>query len=245
MSSLSGLGNIDPSTIMSQISVIDDIIITDNPMLSVCEVGSICSALNSGQVTTNVMNNATGCDGNAEILTACQALPVEWVSLLKAITKNNEIEINFKTAMEFNNSHFEIEHSQNGVSFQKIGKIEAIRNTAQEKNYIFSDSHPSPGINYYRVKQVDLRGTYEYSNIASSKFLINEIIVFPNPVKDEINFKSEDNIAAISITDLSGKLVRKIYNSNQAIDVSDLSPGIYFLQIQIDETLLTEKIIKE
>lgn len=74
---------------------------------------------------------------------------------------------------------------------------------------------------------------------------IPTILIYPNPTNTQINIDSKDHIQAISILDMMGKTVKTIVAPNQTIDVSDLTKGIYFLQIKVDETLMSKKIIKE
>jgi hypothetical protein len=98
--------------------------------------------------------------------------------------ENEKSIITFSTIQEINNSHFEIEHSQSGTTYQKIVKIEGEGNSNKEIDYEFIHDTPSFGINYYRVKQVDLDGQYSYSNVASLIYRTDEVNVYSNPVRD-------------------------------------------------------------
>lgn len=77
-------------------------------------------------------------------------------------------------------------------------------------------------------------------------FESKKIVVFPNPVKDQLKIENENlKINSISIINITGKTVKTFTSSNNIIDVSDLAKGIYFLQIQTDKGLVSKKIIKE
>jgi len=232
LTSLSGLENIDPTTIASPNPALDDLIITDNPLLDECEVTSICDALDAGTITTNIMNNAAGCVNNLAIATACMSLPVEWLQPVVAKTKDNGIAISFATATQTNNSHFEIEHSDDGINYHFIRRIEGEGNTVTENFYSYMDEQPAIGSNYYRVKQVDFDDKFEYSNIASAQFNADELKIYPNPVKEELRVIVERE-EAVSIYNQVGKLMMQL-SLNEAtnrIDLSELNNGIYYLKV--------------
>ncbi len=242
LTSLSGLDNIDPSTIVSQNVSLDDIIILDNPLLNECEVSSICDAFDNSNLTTNITNNASGCAGNLAIITACQALPVEWLNPVAARVKGNNIELSFATAQETNNSHFEVEHSQDGRNYYPIGKIKGEGSSFVETYYKYLDENPSIGKNYYRVRQVDFDGKMEYSNIASARYEIDEMGIYPNPVNNEFTLIVKEKQEAVFYNQL-GQVVKgvSVNKGTNTLDVSEFKTGIYYLKIGEK----TERIIKE
>lgn len=90
--------------------------------------------------------------------------------------------VKWSTAMEQNNDHFEIERSANGRSFQKIGQVATQNgNSSTEQYYSYMDEHPLPGMNYYRVKQVDVDGKNDYTTVKSIRVDCGEsdIKVYP------------------------------------------------------------------
>ena len=80
-------------------------------------------------------------------------LPVELINF-KAALIENVININWITASETNNSHFEIERSSDGIEFSRIGTIAGHGTTIEVQTYEFMDIIPQKGVNYYRLKQV-------------------------------------------------------------------------------------------
>ena len=110
-------------------------------------------------------------------------VPVE-LSLFEAMARDNKYsELIWETRVEINNSHFEIERSQDGKSFQKIGEVEGQGNSNRETTYRFTDKAPQLGNNFYRLKQIDYSGEFEYSEIRQVNFkgASPEVIVYPNP----------------------------------------------------------------
>jgi hypothetical protein len=70
-------------------------------------------------------------------------------------------------------------------------------------------------------------------------------VIFPNPVKDVLNLNYDKAISQIDVYDVNGKLVKTFTTVNGSINVSDLSDGVYMLNIQTEEGLIVKKIVKE
>ena len=165
-------------------------------------------------------------------------LPLTWISFnTKAI--NNNVEVNWTTANEVNTNNFDIERSTDGVHFLKIGSVDATTNSSTEM-YSFLDKEPINGINYYRLKQVDLDGQYSYSIIISVK--INTTIsvnIIGNPVHQNLNLEisgANGKSMPVWIVDVAGKKYKMIsaVDGSQQIDVNDLAVGMYYLVYQLN-----------
>jgi len=83
---------------------------------------------------------------------------------------------------------------------------------------------------------------------------INEVIaskdsfkVFPNPTEGIVNISTSDNIKinSVSITDMKGRVVKEFSNINDQINISDLSAGMYMMNISSDQGSVTKKIVKQ
>ncbi|MEW6195816.1 MAG: hypothetical protein AB1521_11740 [Bacteroidota bacterium] len=127
------------------------------------------------------------------ITTANQPLPVELTSLI-AFVQNKIVILNWQTATEINNYGFDVQRlnpplsSLPGVEkkgWVKIGFVEGHGNSNSPKEYSFEDKNPHEGSSRYRLKQIDLDGTYEYSQIVEVNFggYVNFILDqnYPNP----------------------------------------------------------------
>jgi len=168
--------------------------------------------------------------------------PVSLVSFAaKGVGKN--VLLTWETNKEINNFEFEIERSTNGISFVKIGTLKATRNTNTSKSYSFTDNTPLTGINYYRLKQIDLNGVFTYSKVDSydnSKLI--SYTIYPNPVKNQLTISNLNKGSNYSITNTSGRVVLSgIAEPNERIQIVQLPSGTYF--INVDNTTL--KFIKE
>ena len=88
------------------------------------------------------------------------------------------------------NSHFIIERSRDGNSFQAIAKIDGEGNSNQSKKYHFKDNLLQPGMYYYRIQQVDFDGTTEIIGVRGVDLNCNDLLdfkIFPNPTQGELN----------------------------------------------------------
>jgi hypothetical protein len=96
------------------------------------------------------------------------ALPVQWL-YTKLETVNNTVLVEWATAREENNLRYSIERSSNGVTFLKIGEVDACSNSivTERKDYQFRDNAPLQGRSYYRIVQEDIDGALNFSLIKS------------------------------------------------------------------------------
>lgn len=178
-------------------------------------------------------------------------LPVKWGTIAVSLVNNNQAFIEWKTSGETNNRGFIIEYSKDGMNWVGIG-FEASKgmdgNTSTQSSYNFLHSSIQH-INYYRLKQVDLDGTFEYSKVYSLKVDLhtNDFTVFPNPTTNVIYFRTAaaSEIQYIKLTDISGRLVKKIEQKVTSINMADLPRGIYILNVMFKNgTQKVEKIRK-
>ncbi len=110
------------------------------------------------------------------------ALPVTLINF-KAIIQNSSVHLHWSTAVEKNNRGYEVERSADGRHWSALGFVPGSGNTATRRDYSFSDETPYAGINYYRLKQMDTDGKFEYSPmvVADVRSTGQQFEVFPNP----------------------------------------------------------------
>jgi hypothetical protein len=174
-------------------------------------------------------------------------LPVKLLSFTgHAKDKTNVLE--WRTATEQNNKGFAIERSHDGSSYEQISFVNGAGNTNTVQSYSFTDYLPSfggaGGSCYYRLKQVDFDGKFDYSNviaIANSK--ANEgISIYPNPSSGIFTVVGLDPQQTIQVSNALGQMVAAPI-INQQLDLRNQPKGIYFLQITATQTVY--KIVKE
>ena len=183
--------------------------------------------------------------------TLADPLPVTFLDFF-AGSENKKIKLSWKTANEFNNDRFEIERANDGISFSKIGEIRGHGNSSVLQQYTFYDEQPLTGKNFYRLKQVDIDGRYEYSTI--ELILVDDpriFVVYPNPVSSRgiINIYIASQVrkrVKILVYDMSGRelfAATKNNTQNYFQIKPNLSPGIYTIQLIGETQTTTEKIV--
>ena len=211
----------------------------------------------------NLANNTTGyyyidiTNGTSRIVTspiwysrndANAPLPVTLSSFL--VQKiNNTAKISWSTEQETNSSHFVVERSTDGRTWNSIATVNAAGFSSSRIDYSIYDNAPIKGINYYRLKQVDKDAKYDYSVtravLFNSKFAVE---VAPNPAKDAVNIylaKTNSQLATIQLLNASGKIV---YNTSSAqshvqINTTGISKGLYFVKVIAADDVTTIRVL--
>lgn len=140
----------------------------------------------NGDLTFEQLNDILAAlPGPISLEMALAALPVEFISFTGKAMKNKTVSLNWATATESNNKQFEVEYSTDGKVFKMIDKVKGAGSTFTRQDYVFEHRAATAGINYYRLKQVDYDGAFEYSNVISVELStkLGSYRVFPNPVK--------------------------------------------------------------
>ncbi len=223
------------------------LVISGNNSLPECEAQSICNYLNaSPPLPATINNNASGCNNRNQVVTACAAAPVELISF-KGKKDDNEVLLTWQTATEKENDFFEVEHSTDGSNFKAIGKVTGKGTTAAPNNYSFRHAQAQKGINYYRLRQVDLDGTYAFSPIVSVEITRGiDLELYPNPTNGYVKLKGELSEGTARLTDLTGRLISESRLPDQyLIDMTRQPAGIYVLEIQMDNERTIKRIVKE
>ncbi len=180
--------------------------------------------------------------------------PVTLLSFTGNATPERMVKLNWKTVNEVNNKQFVVERSANGVQFIVIDSVGG-RNLITENNYSTTDKKPFAGLNYYRLKQIDIDGKFTYSNIVAVRIAGNEnkIVVLPNPVKDvaAISIRSEENtMAELQIVDGYGRSVKQfslqlqVGEQLKTLDIANLSSGTYYIILNTQNGKSISRFVK-
>ena len=177
-------------------------------------------------------------------------LPVELLGF-EGYYEDSSTKLNWSTATEQNNDYFEVQHSINGKDYQVIGEVNGAGNSVSIIDYTFEDRYPKAGINYYRLRQVDYDGNFEYSPVISVVTVDEESLHFyPNPSKGLItlNFKGPAvERGSVSIYNASGIVIKTIELNgdfyNTQLDLSALERGQYILKFNINQAVFTKRLM--
>lgn len=204
---------------------------------------------NSGNVDPGYVESATAVTSFSPFTFASNSssvnpLPVELIYFNGRLDEG-QVQLDWATASELNNSHFEIERSSDGVLFDQIGSVDGNGTTNELKKYAFTDRRPSIGTSYYRLRQVDYNGNFEYSSIIpiSNEGVGFNVVVAPNPATvDNLNLLVQsDDVTPLNVTlhDLFGRtIVSKTitFEEYQAganlVAEENIKPGLYLLKVR-------------
>ncbi len=188
-------------------------------------------------------------------------LPVELVSFEATVTENKKVALTWQTATELNNDYFVVEKSLNAIDFDEVSIVESKAlngNSNSTLNYSLVDSEPYLGASYYRLKQVDFNGDFNYSSIVSVSLTSDSEIsfsIYPNPIEGSavnISFGGAKNQEfLVKIMDLHGKkLVSKeisvMETGNTTYKITlpeDLVSGMYFVSLYSGNKVSHKKLI--
>lgn len=190
------------------------------------------------------------------IILDLSTLPVKWNAFTGEKFNSNAVKLQWQTSDEKNNQHFIIQRSVNNISFEEIGLVNGngTKNIAQ--NYQFIDEligQQKTATFYYRLKQVDIDGKFNYSKTISIDFSKSEspLILYPNPANDIVhiknNFQLHNNIK-IEVYNIIGKqcLSTTLFVANEeelSLNISNLTSGIY--SVIITENLTGKQTVNK
>ncbi|MEM7037400.1 MAG: T9SS type A sorting domain-containing protein, partial [Bacteroidota bacterium] len=178
--------------------------------------------------------------------------PVEWASFEAEALPGQGVQLDWATASEMHAKHFEVERSLDGNSYETVGLVPAA-NAADGHAYDFIDPVTAEGIYYYRLRQVDLDGAFDYSE--TRQVLVGEgavaLDLAQNPSNAEIRFRvQQPDVKALEciLLDASGKIVmqRSVDGYAQGwieMPAEQLPAGMYFLNVQSKDTRWSEKVL--
>lgn len=178
---------------------------------------------------------------NAFVFSNCTLPIVLKYFSVKQQDNKNILDWKVDAASQF--SHFEIEKSTDSRNFSKIGNV----NPGTGSDYSFTDSDVKSSIQYYRLKMVDMDGTYKYSGIIVARNdKNNRLTITPNPAKSYLSVIGLTRKGELTISDLSGKqLRRQVVNAQSvSVNIDFLQSGMYLLQYFDGEKRKTFKFIK-
>jgi hypothetical protein len=171
-------------------------------------------------------------------------LPVELITFAASKQPDYTVLLKWQTANEINNAHFEVERSDDAIQFSKIATVEGNGTTSTLSNYQHVDNESAMILQsnknlYYRLKQVDVDGSYTYSQIVTvfDKTRVNDISVYPNPANSFVYIKGLSHEAALY--DIFGNKIMNI-PMNGMIDLTELPIGIYIIKTESESIKLVK-----
>ena len=175
----------------------------------------------------------SGAQGNMRFddltITGLAPLPVEFVSF-KANAVGESVELLWQTAWERNSDYFEVQRSNDLKEFLSLAKVRSAGDSETRNSYVFTDAAALPGINYYRLRQVDRDGAWAFSKVISAQLRPDApvVVAYPNPC-------SRNNLS-LRINNIDPKLleVYRITGASIPFDIQPQTPTDYTLHFPSD-----------
>lgn len=184
-------------------------------------------------------------------------VPVELVSF-SSHAEGNVVKLSWTTATETNNRGFEIQRSADEVSWSTVGFKEGKGTTSEPQQYSYTDrlSDLTASRLYYRLKQFDFNGKYEYSNVVEveigpSSYSLSQN--YPNPfnpsttIEYQLPVKSQ---VTLKVYDILGNEVTTLINEEKsagtykyALNAENLPSGVYYYQLRAGTYIETRKMV--
>ena len=195
--------------------------------------------------------------GSKVTLPELTVLPVELTSFT-AKSSTNQVNLTWTTATEINNSGFEIQKSTDGSEFVSVGFIKGNGTTTEPKAYSFVDNHLNnvTGKLYYRLKQIDYNGAFNYSDIVEVvidlplEYSLNQN--YPNPFNPSTKIKysvPEQNLVSIVVYGVTGEEIATLVNEVKEagkyeieFNALQLSSGVYFYRMTSGDFTSVKKL---
>jgi hypothetical protein len=190
-------------------------------------------------------------------------LPVELTAFTAKAVRNTNSQLDWATATEKNNDHFDVERSLTGTGFVKVGEVKGQGSKTSATPYAFTDANAAKlgSLLYYRLKQVDADGTATYSPVRTVSFTATAaaepaiaLSVYPNPATAQTSAVTLDlstlpqGTYQATVLDATGRLVATcsvLGGVNKDLPVQALSPGVYLVQVRGNGLNLSQRLTKE
>lgn len=197
----------------------------------------------TGELWSSISLSCTDCwDYIVRNLLIVNPLPVELFSF-EGMADEDHNHLIWITLSESKCDYFEVQRSENGINFEVIGEVKCAGYSNKEMNYNFIDKEPQDGIEYYRLKQIDFDGKFDFSQIiAIERNKTSVISVYPNPARNKLTITGSQKGKNFLIVNQLGQLQKQgtIQSVFEEIDISDLAKGIFILQVDNENILFVK-----
>lgn len=163
------------------------------------------------------------------------------------------VKLNWATASEQNNSHFNVLRANDSKKFTTIGKVDGNGTTNMAQQYTFTDNNPYGGNNYYQLEQVDFDGKTQKSEVVAVKTDIKDKTLRIKADGDQLEatiYADGAGAASLSIANVSGQ---KVYNdklqltngyNQHSVNIAQLQAGVYIATVVVNGKAYSQKFIR-
>jgi hypothetical protein len=174
-------------------------------------------------------------------------LPIELLIFDAWAGEHRTVELAWATASERDNARFEVERSTDGIDFAAIGDLPGAGTSEQRHDYAFTDQGPSDGVNYYRIRQVDIDGASTTTDVRS--VIIDrsntDLAIWPVPSSGDVYAQIGAQLGAaprnIVVSDMLGRTVMAhMSDASGHVLFNGLAPGSYLITVQDEDRILAQ-----
>lgn len=168
--------------------------------------------------------------------------------------KGERVLLSWKTETEQNNDFMAVEHSTDARHFTEIGQVKGAGTTTEPQSYSLWHNKPQPGLNYYRLRQVDFDGAFEYHGLIAIEYKGKGagLQVYPSLASEQLVVQMAvpaEHPGELLVYDINGRPVQRLATvpgfNREIVDITALPPGHYFLRWQSDKGIfLTDRFVK-
>jgi hypothetical protein len=218
-------------------------------------VGRVVTIPSTAFSGTYVYTYTNPCGGaiSASFQVQTPTLPISLLHFTAVAIEQNLVRLHWSTASEWNNQGFNVERSADGQSWETLGFVAGQGSTNTENRYQYDDRTPLNGQNYYRLKQMDHDGQFEYTDIRVVDIITeNKFVVYPSPTQGAVFYLgfSQPTSGRLSLYDLQGRLVYQavLAQAQTHFEINlpkGITSGQYIVEFVNDAARFMEKLIVE
>lgn len=174
-------------------------------------------------------------------------LPVEWLHFNAKVQFENSVQLSWSTASEINNDYFAVEHSNDGILFTELDRVEGAGNSNIVQSYQWLHRDALPGTNYYRLRQTDYNGDYEHSVVRAAELsdeALGQIYIAQDLLHIRLSAFSGD--ITVQLFEVSGRLLRSYHHeSGEHISLPHRlqNRGVYIIRVVSDDRTFSQRVI--
>jgi len=184
-------------------------------------------------------------------------IPVELTSFTANVNNDGNVVLNWSTATEINNQMFDIERRSGEGQYVAIGYVNGYGTTSEPQEYSYIDNTVRTGTYFYRLKQIDFGGQYEYSDeieidvSGPLTFALEQN--YPNPFNPSTKIRysvPQSSNVVIKIFDILGNEIETLVSEEKTVGTYEITwyaeqlpSGIYFYRLQAGNYVEAKKMV--
>ncbi|GAB4500090.1 MAG: hypothetical protein OHK0019_38020 [Saprospiraceae bacterium] len=226
-----------------------------NPSSDSSKAGSLFDASGSNPAHTSGVQGAGPANGTVTII-CLASLPVELLDFKAVIRDNRTVDLLWATATEKNNHGYDVERSADNKNWTVLGFVPGNGTSTERHDYTFTDTEPLKGVNYYRLKQLDFDGKFEYSPMVVADIRAGNLQfdIYPNPsATGELNVRTVSQVEGDALLEIYDWASYKVYKESvqllkgtmiYPVSLANFPKGAYTARLEMpDGTVHFKKIL--